>query len=230
MSDGHDDRRMLLGGYLVGGLDQADQERMDEHLSRCAACRDELDRLAPVPELLRNRAPVDEAGPPAPVLIEGLLGRMRAERRVRAARRRRLSWVAAAAAVVVAVAAFGAGQLRPDGRASGPIAQPRPSASQPQGIVARFVAAAGAEVTGQATLSARTWGVSVSIEMSGLTGDGPFVLTVSDAGGRTEQACVWGPTPTGNARVTGASSMQLGSVSAVSITDREGRMLATATL
>ena len=29
---------------------------------------------------------------------------------------------------------------------------------------------------------------------------------------------------------TGASSMQLGSVSAVSITDREGRMLATATL
>ena len=87
-----------------------------------------------------------------------------------------------------------------------------------------------AEVTGQATLSARTWGVSVSIEMSGLTGDGPFVLTVSDAGGRTEQACVWGPTPTGNARVTGASSMQLGSVSAVSITDREGRMLATATL
>ena len=34
--------RMLLGGYLLGGLDEADEHRVDAHLRTCFECRDEL--------------------------------------------------------------------------------------------------------------------------------------------------------------------------------------------
>ena len=47
MSDGeHDELRRLLGGYLLGGLDDADTERLDAHLRDCDDCRAELDMLA----------------------------------------------------------------------------------------------------------------------------------------------------------------------------------------
>ncbi|GAA0794567.1 zf-HC2 domain-containing protein [Spirilliplanes yamanashiensis] len=235
MSHAHDDDlRMLLGGYLLGGLDPADTDRMDAHLSTCADCRVELERLSPVPELLRDGAPIEDVGPPAPGLVEDLLGRMRAERAARAARQRRLTWAAAAAAVLVAAVAFGAGALRPGGGGPGPVAQPSPVVSQPapepSGVVARFAGAAGTRVAGVATLSSRTWGVSIALDMSGLEGEAPFVLRVSGPGGATEQACVWGSTPSGNARVTGASSLQLPAVDSVEVADRTGRVLATATL
>jgi hypothetical protein len=72
--------------------------------------------------------------------------------------------------------------------------------------------------------------VSVAVEVSRLPGDGPFVMQVRDAGGAVEQAACWGRTPTGRARVTGASSMQLTTVQSVVVTDEQGRVLGTARL
>jgi anti-sigma factor RsiW len=231
MSADHDDLRRLLGGYLLGGLDDTDTDRLDAHLLSCDECRAEVDRLAPVPELLRS---LDQALPvtvaagsrPSPARIEGLLTRMRAEQsRVR--RRgtvRRL--VAVAAAALLIAAGIGVVVTRDsDPPASPPVAAP----SQPV-VTASFEAADGSGMAGQAVLTGKTWGVSVDLTMSKLPGQGPFICKVGKTDGTEEQAAIWGPTPSGNARVTGASSIQLRNVTTVAVADHDGHVLGTAHL
>lgn len=233
----HDELRRLLGGYLLGGLDEVDTDRLDAHLRDCDDCRGELDILAPVPELLQrlpetvraNGGPA-AAGPalaigtrPSPERIEGLLRRMRAEKS-RTQRIARVRWLAAAAVVLVAVA-IGFGVITADRGQRQPQVLPSPAL-----VTARFESAAGSGLSGEAVLTPKTWGVSVSLDVSRLEGDGPFVCQVRNYGGQIEQAAVWGPTPSGNAKVIGASSIQLPNVSAVAIADRQGHVLGTARL
>ncbi|MFI5934984.1 zf-HC2 domain-containing protein [Actinoplanes sp. NPDC051494] len=242
MSADHDELRRLLGGYLLGGLDESDTDRLDAHLVTCDECRATLDRLGPVPELLRAlpqtpvadlpQAPVVTVAPgarPSADRIAGLLSRMRAER-ARDRRRSTVRRLAVAAAVLLVAAITGALVIsRDDDRPPVPQAAASPAASQPQRTVL-FEAAAGSGLTGQAVLTGKTWGVSVDLVVQKLAGQGPFVCQVRNGDGRVEQAAMWGPTPTGNARVTGASSIQLGNVRIVSVTDSAGHLLGTAHL
>jgi anti-sigma factor RsiW len=230
----HDERR-LLGGYLLGGLDEADTDRLDAHLLDCDACRDELERLAAVPELLRRLPDAERTGDtgaqplismsarPSPENIEGLLRRLRSERR-RDLRRASYRWLAAAAVVLVA-AAIGFGVFRTSRETRPP--QAFPSA---QLVTAQFEAAEGSGMTGSAVLTPKTWGVSVSLDVTKLRGQGPFLCQVRDQQGQVEQAAVWGPTPSGNAKVIGASSIQLRNVRSVSVADHDGHLLGTAKL
>jgi putative zinc finger protein len=233
MSADHDDLRRLLGGYLLGGLDEVDTDRLDAHLRDCDECRDELARLAGVPELLQRlpdaqRAAGGGAQPlvslsarPTPENIEGLLHRMRAARSAQA-RTARVRWLAAAAVVLVA-AAIGFGVIR-DNREPGP-SQVLPSA---QLITAQFEPAQGSGLAGQAVLTPKLWGVSVALDVSKLRGQGPFHCQVRRTTGEIEQAAVWGPTPSGSAKVIGASSNQVGDVSSILVTDGAGHVLGTA--
>ena len=230
----HDELRRLLGGYLLGGLDEVDTDRLDAHLRDCDECRTELDRLAPVPELLQRLPEAQRADggvTTAPVLpigtrpsaerIEGLLSRMRTERS-RDRRIARVRWLAAAAIVLVA-AAIGFGVITADRGDRQPQALP-----SVQLVVARFASAAGSGLSGEAVLTPKSWGVSVSLDVSRLEGDGPFKCEVHTAGGQVEQAAIWGPTQTGNAKVIGASSIQVGNVTAITVEDRTGHVLGTA--
>jgi predicted anti-sigma-YlaC factor YlaD len=232
----HDELRRLLGGYLLGGLDEADLDRLDAHLRDCDACRQELDELAPVPELLKRlpeaqraagegaEAPVDLATRPTAENIEGLLRKMRAERS-RERRTARVRWLAAAAVVLVA-AAIGFGVVRGSHPQQTPEALP-----SPQLVTAQFEPAAGSSMTGEATLTPKTWGVSVSLEVTRLQGEGPFLCQVHDQKGKVDQqAAAWGPTPTGNAKVIGASSIQLRNVNTITVADQNGHVLGTATV
>ncbi|MBU2667580.1 zf-HC2 domain-containing protein [Actinoplanes bogorensis] len=233
MSPDHDELHLLLGGYLLGGLDEADTERLDAHLRDCDRCRDELDRLAAVPELLRRlpeahrddpevaAPPVSLSARPSAENIEGLLRRMRAERS-RQSRKAGARWLAAAAVVLVAVA-IGIGVLRVN-REDRP-AQVLPS---PQLVTAQFEPAEGSGMAGQAVLTPKTWGVSVALDVSKLGGDGPFHCQVRAASGEVEQAMVWGTTPSGNAKVIGASSIQLRNVSRIEVQDHKGHVLGSA--
>jgi anti-sigma factor RsiW len=235
MSTDHDELRRLLGGYLLGGLDEADTDRLDAHLLDCDECRAELDRLAPVPELLQRLPEAQRAdgtsGPitlavsakPSPERIESLLRKMRAERS-RENRVARVRWLAAAAVVLIA-AAIGIGVLTSDRGARPPQALP-----SPQLVTARFEAAAGSGLSGQAVLTPKVWGVSVSLDVTRLQGDGPFICQVRNTSGEVEQAAVWGPTPSGSAKVIGASSIQLRNVSAIAVADISGHVLGTARL
>jgi hypothetical protein len=231
--DDHDQLRMLLGGYLLGGLDDTDTDRLDEHLLDCDRCRAELDRLVPIPELLQRlpEASNGGAGPigtvlaarPTPARIEGLLTKMRAERS-RDRRMARVRWLAAAAVVLIA-AVIGAGVLTNDHNTPTPRALPSPAL-----VTAVFEPAAGSGLSGEAIVTPKVWGVAVSLDVSRLQGSGPFFCQVRNANGDIEQAAVWGPTPTGNAKVTGASSIKMNNVSAIAIADSQGHVLGTATL
>ncbi|MEV4703714.1 zf-HC2 domain-containing protein [Actinoplanes sp. NPDC049316] len=228
MSPDHDELRRLLGGYLLGGLDDADTDRLDAHLLHCDGCRAELELLGPVPELLRSLTntppPVVAPGTrPSPARIEGLLSRMRAER-ARERRRAGMRWLAAAAVLLIAAISVGLVLTR-DREAPAP---PQAVPSRPPLVTAEFEPADGSGLAGQAVLTGKTWGVSVDLTVSRLNGRGPFICQVRRADGMTEQAAIWGPTPSGNARVTGASSIQLPSVSAVAVADQEGHVLGTA--
>ena len=233
MSAEHEEMRRLLGGYLLGGLDEPDTDRLDAHLRDCDECRDELDLLSPVPELLRRlpdaqRSSDSGAQPlvsmsarPSAENIEGLLSRMRAERR-RDRRTAGVRWLAAAAVVLIA-AVIGFGVIQNSRQTSPPEALP-----SPQLISAQFEPSQGSGMTGQAVLSGKTWGVSVSVEVTKLRGEGPFRCEMRNIEGDVEQAAAWGPTPSGSAKVIGATWFQLSDVSSVSIADYEGHVLGTA--
>lgn len=68
----------------------------------------------------------------------------------------------------------------------------------------------------------------MALEVSGLPGEGPFVLRVVGRGGQEEQAACWGRTTSASARVTGASSIQLPNVDKVTVSDHDGHLLGTA--
>jgi hypothetical protein len=231
----HDELHRLLGGYLLGGLDEADTDQLDAHLRDCDECRAELERLSPVPELLRRlpeaqgqagagvQPPISMSARPSPENVEGLLRRMRAERS-RQNRVARVRWLAAAAVVLVA-AAIGFGVLRSNRETAPPSVLP-----SPQLVTAQFEAAEGSGLTGQAVLTPKMWGVSVALEVTKLHGEGPFKCQVRSMQGQVEQAAIWGPTPSGNAKVIGASSIQLRNVRSVTVEDHDGHALGVATV
>ena len=233
MNPDHDDLRRLLGGYLLGGLDDADTDRLDAHLRDCDECRDELERLAPVPELLQRlpdaqrafpggaQAPISMSARPSPENVEGLLRRMRVERS-RESRMARVRWLAAAAVVVVA-AVIGIGVIRTSRETQSPQVLP-----SPQLVTAQFEPAEGSGLSGEAVLTPKTWGVSVALDVTKLRGEGPFLCQVRSMGGKVEQAAAWGPTPSGNAKVIGATSFQIGDVESVTVADHDGHLLGTA--
>jgi predicted anti-sigma-YlaC factor YlaD len=207
--------RMMLGGYLLGGLDEADEHRVDAHLRTCAECRDELRYLDSVPTLLHRLPqgmPDVATTQPPPVPLKNLLNRVRANRR-----RTRIRLVAGAVAAMLLVVLGFAVVVTREPKPAGPTA--------PSGTTLQFTGTS----TGQAVLTPKTWGVSVAVHLAGLPPAGPYALQVVGRDGHVEQAATWGPTPTGGANVTGASSMQLGTVQEVRITGGGGELLATAT-
>jgi predicted anti-sigma-YlaC factor YlaD len=233
VSADHDELRRLLGGYLLGGLDDADIDRLDSHLRDCDSCRAELDELAGVPEILQRlpdaqrasrpeaQAAVSLSTRPSPENIEGLLGKMRAQR-AKESRTTRVRWLAAAAVILIAVA-VGVGVVRGSRNTTTPTALPSQEL-----VTAQFEAATGSGLSGQAVLTPKQWGVSVALDVTKLYGEGPFRCEVHNKEGGVEQAAAWGPTTTGNAKVVGASSTQIGDVTQVTVADHNGNVLGTA--
>ncbi|MDI6100504.1 zf-HC2 domain-containing protein [Actinoplanes sp. NEAU-A12] len=233
--DEHGSLHRLLGGYLLGGLDEADTERLDEHLHDCAECRAELDRLSPVPEMLQRMPDarhlgggaalaVSPAARPSSQNIETLLSRMRAEQH-KETRVSRVRWLVAASVTLIAAAGVAYGIMTNTGTQNDPSVQAIPSV---QLINAQFQPAPGSGLTGEAKLTPKAWGVEISLDVNRISGNGPFLCLVRSRTGATQQAAAWSDTPTGEAKLTGASSTKATDVSAIMITDRDGKVLGTA--
>jgi hypothetical protein len=165
---------------------------------------------------------VAPAARPSPQNIENLLSRMRAEK-TRETRVSRTRWLVAASVALIAAGAIGYGVILNNG--DGTTTQPPPVA---QNITANFQAAAGSGMGGQAVLIKKAWGVSVSLNMTGMQGKAPFYCMVKRADGTTEQAAVWGETPEHTAKVDGSSSFTATDVRSIVITDSDGKILGTA--
>jgi hypothetical protein len=112
--------RQLLGVYVVGAIDPAERVIVDEHLSQCPQCRDELAGLAGLPAMLSRVPAADvarlsgepsglpEMVEPSAELLNSLLRKVTAKRR---ARLWRGAVAVAASAAIAAGAATAATEL-----------------------------------------------------------------------------------------------------------------------
>ncbi|SER18425.1 Putative zinc-finger [Arthrobacter sp. OV608] len=211
----------LLGAYLLGGLDAVDLKSFEDHLQECPQCRDELARLETVPMLL-DAVPVPDAvaltaGPSAAVAAPStaapvaLLSEL--ARRRRKVRRR---WAALAGAVAAACLAVGLAVGPLLGRA------PQPDAS--------YSVQSGGGLQFSIDLARKTWGTELAVNGSSLPSDGTLSLWVRDRAGGEDRACAWTATPSGRVKVTGATPIQLGSISSVELRDGTQQTVAVITV
>lgn len=210
----------LLGAYVLGGLDAADLSLFEEHLQGCSACRKELAVLEKVPMLL-DALPVPDAvaltaapggtegaGTGAPARLFSELAHRR-----RTWRRR---WVALAGAVAAACLAVGL--------AVGPLLARPP---QPD---ATYSVASGGGLQVNIDMARKTWGTELAVSGSSLPEEGTLSLWVRDRAGAEDRACAWTATPSGKVKVTGATPIQLGSISSVELRDGAQRAVAVITV
>ena len=97
----HADTRDLLGPYVMGTLEPYEERKVEDHLQRCASCRQEAQELRLAHERLADLAYSTEAPP------EDLKARVVAGIPRRESGRRVPIWVAAAAAAFCVLAVLG---------------------------------------------------------------------------------------------------------------------------
>ena len=223
MSASHEDVKLLLGAYVLGGLGEPDLREVQDHLPTCSTCRDELADLAALPGLMRRRAQAGEEQPSAdqvvtaaapPRLLPDLLRQVAVERR--RSQRRSLARLAVAAVTVAALTAGGGALLSSEDA-------PHPGAAVP------FGAATGSAASGQATLLAKPWGTAITVDLAGLPPTGSFVLRTTGRDGTREQAAAWAATTNGVVTVVGATSISTADVAEVAVVGSRGQTVAVAT-
>ncbi len=182
----HRELREELGPYVLGQLAGDRWRAVHDHLETCAACRADVDDIAPVAGLLgaaRDRVRADELADPdhVPPLSDELIAEVRAANESPAADvvplrpRHPGRWVAAAAAVAVLLAGgvgYAAGAAGGD---DGGEAVP---------LEAVVVRALDPAVIAQAALVPHTWGMEVKLTATGFTAGEAYTVTVTDEAGR----------------------------------------------
>ncbi|GAB3742737.1 zf-HC2 domain-containing protein [Microlunatus parietis] len=218
-----DQARLSLGAYLFGAIDRAEGVEVEEHVRDCPACRAELADLAELPPLLDRLTPADverlEHGfagedPGAQTVTElrpspDLLDRLLAAASRRHRWRRLLVSVAVAAAVLTA--ALGGGSMILS------LIRPAP----PDQVVVLTGADPGTQVHGQARLTARPWGTSITVDIAGLPAGTECSLVAVAADGRRQSLGAWEADYSGTADVTVATSYSLSEIASLVINDRD---------
>ncbi len=208
--DAHRALRESLGAYVLGHLDQADEDAVRAHLSTCDQCRAELAELQPVANALAEvrRRP---ATIPTPRTLQRRVesavaaeaGRARRSRLVRS-----LTTLAAAAALIV-VAAFGIATF----------IDRTPDAVVPENVAVQ-VESSLTDVTATAGLIAHTWGTEIKLEAAGLElGSAYRAVVVSADGDRV---------PAGQFVGTGANTITCNLQTSVLRDDATGFMIVDA--
>jgi hypothetical protein len=225
----HDDLHLLLGAFVLGGLDPEEHQAFTRHLRHCPACQQESAQLSGLPALLdlvdatQVEAAVAELGmpdaapPPAPAVLvpPALLERMRADRR-----RRR--WRIGVAAAVLAILAGGVGA------AVGPLLG-RLSAPPSRPLVATAAPTPGAAPQVEIDLVTRAWGTQLDLRGTSLPPGQVLYLSVTDREGHAYDVASWTGTPSGRATLTAACWMPTANIAQVQVHMRDGGAVATAT-
>ena len=201
----HDRIGEWSAAYVLGALDAHDRATYERHLETCDRCRSDVASFAPIPGLLSkvDLAPIEPV--PTSVLTEAS-ERIANERRALVASRRRWRWTAAAAMIAFAVVVAS--------RAGGP--DVTAIALEPEW-----------GVTGEITVSERTWGTEVGFDLQQLPPDVTCIAWAVDVAGEWQPVAWWGPTPTHEARVTGSSSLQLMDVTDIVVTTTDRAEIVT---
>lgn len=206
-TDDHDRLRDWAGAYTMGALDADDRREFEAHLRECRHCRAEVGQLAALPGLLAqiDRDALDDV--PDARTAAAIERRARAEISSLITSRKRWRRVAAiAAAVLVALVAA--------------TAWPDRGPEQRDATVELAIGATTAE-SASIRAEAKGWGTELHAELGGLPERTAYQLWTVDNEGSWVVAATWGPTPTGGARVTGASSTALGDVHRIVVTSQD---------
>jgi Putative zinc-finger len=177
-----------LGVYLLGASAPADRKAVEDHLSSCAGCRDELADLAGLPALLGRVPPDDvevlirdgEAAPPPEQPLGALLSRIARRRRQRA-----VSMAAAAAAVGLVASAAALHGL------AGPAAGPAAAGSAPAGAITVRGSNPANDTSAVVKYAPRPWGVQLYVQVSGIPAGTRCSFDVTDSDGRESAAGSW---------------------------------------
>ncbi|OKK17377.1 anti-sigma factor [Streptomyces sp. CB00455] len=222
-----------LGPYVLGVLTEEEVRRVEEHMSGCVQCRQEVAALREMKAAL-GEVP-EEAfldGPPqgGDLLLQRTLREMRGERDGR--RRRRLALAGLAAAASLAAVFWGGTQLGSADR--GPVAlPPQPSATAspsplPAGtrVVSATDRATGARMTVQLTPATR-W-VRVHAAVTGVPPGERCRLVVVSRDGTRSTAGSWVVAHQGNgegkgAALDGSAAVDPADVRAVLVENEAGR-------
>ena len=187
--------KQALGVYVLGAIDPAERSLVDEHLSSCQECREELASLAGLPAMLR-KVPIVEAerlaapeqdpelgGVPSAELLTSLIGRTANVRRMH-------RWRTVAAAAAVAIVALGGGAfvanaLQPSGAPAPPghtqtVAWQQTSGSGP---------VSGAHLT--VRYRHEPWGTQMDVNVTGLQPGSVCQFQVTDATGGRSMVGSW---------------------------------------
>ncbi|QDW31016.1 anti-sigma factor [Arthrobacter sp. KBS0702] len=212
----------LLGAYLLGGLPPDESAAFERHLAECRDCRAELDELASLPALL-DAVPVPDAvalgaaaaagagreparlDPASPAVPRRLLDELSSRRR-----KIRRRWGAALAAAAAACLALGILLA--------------PLVNQPPKPDASYSVQAGDGLQFTVSLVKKSWGTELAVDGRSLPVDGTLSLWVKAGDGGEDRACAWTATPSGKARVTGATPLQLANIARIELRNGQQSM------
>lgn len=191
MTSRHESLREALGAYTVGALEPDERAEVETHLQHCEPCRDELASLAVLPGLLDRLTP-DEAGalqqPPPRVDPTPALAAMARERR----RLRRSLWAWRVAAGVAAAALVVATLVPVGDRDPATAFEPRPAVAE------------ASDTQGRVHVTAKPWGMRVTIDVRDLPPRGGYGLWAVRNDGHRALAASWSASPDGAVRLTGS--------------------------
>ncbi|MEP6649655.1 MAG: zf-HC2 domain-containing protein [Lapillicoccus sp.] len=228
----HEELHLLLGAFVLGGLDAAEHQAFSRHLRGCQVCQREAAQLSGLPALLDLVEPghmePEEPNGPAPdpdgLMSAETLAPVELLDRVRAARRRRRWRLAAVAAVAVLVA----GAV---GASIGPVMS-RLNAPPTRGLVAAAAPLApgqSAPAQVEIDLVTRNWGTQLDVRGTSLPTGKVLFLAVTDRDGHQYDVASWTGTASGRAALTAACWMKPGDIVRVQVHTQEGTPIATAT-
>ncbi len=210
MNTRHEDFSEWAGAYALGALEADDRRAFERHLAECPICAHDVRSFAPIPGLLAqiDRSELDDVA--GPNIASDIASRVRLEeRQLRTSRKRwRVAALGSAAAALLVLAGFlfvgnGTAPTEPGGAAV-PISATAVTTSQ---------AESAAVFT-----SARGWGTEIHLDLVGLPARQQYQLWAVDRSGTWSAAATWGPTSSGGAKITGATSLVIDSLDRVVVT------------
>jgi hypothetical protein len=246
-------RTVALGAYVLGALEREERAGLEAHLETCDICREELDRLAPLPGLL-SRLTVEEAevletalgpegpdpaeagssapleGAPRPEAAHSPVPLERPPRRAAAPSSAPLERALFAVARerrrsrLMRVAAVAAALLiAAVALVGGPL-----SGDDGGDDPATFTAAASdlrTGVRGSAELTREPWGTRVELSLAGVRPGERCRLIARAAGGRSEVAATWRADYLGMAEVAGAVAIPADRLTSLDVVTADDRVL-----
>lgn len=216
----HEQLRISLGAYVLGGLADDEAADVEAHLVTCAECRAELDELVPPARVLaelRSGGPTELPAAPAGLqdrVVTAVAAERDRARRTTWRRQAALSAVGGIAAAVVLV--VGLVVTRPD-----------PAPTVPTEDVTVAVGVAG--VRADADLVDHTWGVEVKLTASGFDEGRRYVVTVLGTDGRRYPAGGFVGTGEREMLCNLNSTVLRAAAAGFEVRDRRGRVVVSST-